>query len=147
MAAGYAGLPTTFALARLLFMRMFTRARKQKNRWCGSSFVARCCRDTTWGLRDPFLFQLVPAVVEQLGTPYPELRESVGRVVAVVEEEEKSFYSVIDRGIPRVEKIVQEAMANGQTKLDAQRVADVYQTHGVPPTIAESVAEHHGFKF
>ncbi|MGI9494471.1 MAG: alanine--tRNA ligase [Mariniblastus sp.] len=99
------------------------------------------------GLRDPFLFQLVPSVVEQLGAPYPELRESIGRVAAVVEEEEKSFYSVIDRGIPRVEKIVQEAMANGQTKLDAQRVADVYQTHGVPPTIAESVAEHHGLSF
>jgi alanyl-tRNA synthetase len=99
------------------------------------------------GLRDPFLFHLVPVVVEQLGTPYPELRESVGRVVAVVEEEEKSFYSVIDRGIPRVEKIVQEAIASGQTKLDAQRVADVYQTHGVPPTIAESVAEHHGLGF
>ena len=40
------------------------------------------------GLRDPFLFQLVPSVVEQLGAPYPELRESIGRVAAVVEEEE-----------------------------------------------------------
>ncbi|MFT5299832.1 MAG: alanyl-tRNA synthetase [Mariniblastus sp.] len=99
------------------------------------------------GLRDPFLFQLVPVVVEQLGTPYPELRETVGRVASVIKTEESSFYSVIENGIPRVEKIVQQAIKDGKKKLDAQLVAEAYQTHGIPPTIAESVAEQHGMGF
>ena len=99
------------------------------------------------GLRDPFLYQLVPAVVQQLGEPYPELRGTVDRVASVIKAEESSFYSVIERGIPRIEKIVQEAISKGNTHLDAQLVAEAYQTHGVPPTIAESVAEQHGLMF
>lgn len=99
------------------------------------------------GLRDPFLYRLVPAVVEQLGKPYPELRETADRVASVIKAEEDSFYSVIERGIPRIQKIVQEAIKEGKGKLDAQLVADAYQTHGVPPTIAESVAEQHGLTF
>lgn len=99
------------------------------------------------GLRDPFLYQLVPAVVQQLGRPYPELRETVDRVASVVKAEESSFYSVIERGIPRIQKIVDAALQGGQRQLDAQLVAEAYQTHGVPPTIAESVAEQHGLIF
>lgn len=99
------------------------------------------------GLRDPFLFKLVPAVVEQLGNPYPELRETVDRVAAVVQGEEQSFYGVIERGIPRVEKMVKDAMAQGTAKLDAREIAAAFQTHGVPPSVAESVAERHGLTF
>ena len=99
------------------------------------------------GLRDPFLFQLVPAVVEQLGGPYPELKQTVDRVQSVIKEEENGFYSVIERGIPRVEKLVDDAVKSGSKKLDASRVADAYKTHGVPPSVAESVAEQNGLGF
>jgi len=99
------------------------------------------------GLRDPFLYQLVPAVVEQLGRPYPELKETVERVQSVIKEEENGFYAVIERGIPRVEKLVNEANKSGSKKLDARQVADAFQTHGVPPSVAESVAEQNGLGF
>ena len=99
------------------------------------------------GLRDPFLYQLVPSVVEQLGTTYPDLRETVDRVASVIKAEEHSFYGVIERGIPRVEEFVREAIKTGNKKLDANRVAEAYQTHGLPATIAESVAEQHGLSF
>ena len=47
------------------------------------------------GLRDPFLYQLVPTVVDQLKRPYPELTESVDRVSSVIKEQENAFYSLI----------------------------------------------------
>lgn len=99
------------------------------------------------GLRDPFLYKLVPAVVDQLERPYPELRETIDRVASVVKTEEEGFYGVIDRAIPRVDKLVQEAVAAGSKKLDATKVAIAYQTYGVPPTIAEAVAEQNGLEF
>ena len=99
------------------------------------------------GLRDPFLYLLVPRVVEQLERPYPELRDTVDRVAAVIKTEEENFYSVIDRAIPRVKQLVQEAIDSGSKMLDTERVASAYQTHGVPPTIAEAVAEMSGIGF
>ena len=99
------------------------------------------------GLRDPFLYQLVPVVVEQLKRPYPDLVESVDRVSSVIKEQENAFYSLIDRSIPLIEGIAKEAIAAGHKKIDADQVAKAYQTHGVPGPISESVAEQHGLGF
>ncbi|MFK7770297.1 MAG: alanine--tRNA ligase [Mariniblastus sp.] len=99
------------------------------------------------GLRDPFLYQLVPCVVEQLGKPYPELRETVDRVSSVIKGEENGFYSLVEKGIPKIQKIADEAKKSGSKQLDAESVAIAYQTHGVPAEIAESVAEENGLKF
>ena len=58
------------------------------------------------GMRDPFLYQLVPVVVDQLKRPYPELTETVDRVADVIREEEDGFYRLLEDGIPRVGKSV-----------------------------------------
>ncbi len=47
------------------------------------------------GMRDPFLHQLVPAVVASMGSTYPELRETVQRVSDVIRREESDFFSTI----------------------------------------------------
>ena len=99
------------------------------------------------GLRDPFLYQLVPEVVEQLKRPYPELVESVDRVSSVIKEQENAFYSLIDRSIPLIESIAKKSIAVGHKKIDADQCAIAYQTHGVPGPISESVAEQHGLGF
>lgn len=96
------------------------------------------------GLRDPFLHKLVPAVVEQLSGPYPELKETVERVSSVIKGEENGSFALIERGIPRVKKLVLQALESGAQKLDGRVVAELKQTHGVPPSVAESVAELNG---
>ena len=99
------------------------------------------------GLRDPFLYQLVPTVVDQLKRPFPELTESVDRVSSVIKEQENAFYSLIDRSIPLIEGLAKQAIADGHKKINADEAAKAYQTHGVPGPISESVAEQHGLGF
>ncbi len=99
------------------------------------------------GLRDPFLYRLVPEVVNQLKQPYPELTESVDRVSSVIKAQEESFYSLVDRALPRLEKMAQQAISSNQSAMDAREVAELYQTHGLPATIAEMVGEQHGLSF
>ena len=48
------------------------------------------------GLREPFLFQLVPTIAEIMKSPYPELTETAERVAAVVKAEESNFLDTID---------------------------------------------------
>ena len=87
------------------------------------------------GLRDPFLYQLVPTVVDQLKRPYPELTESVDRVSSVIKEQENAFYSLIDRSIPLIEGLAKQAIAEGHDKIDADQAAPVSYTHLTLPTI------------
>ena len=51
------------------------------------------------GLRDPFMHELVPTIVETMGDVFPELSKNPGRVIELIKEEEESFGRTLDRGI------------------------------------------------
>lgn len=99
------------------------------------------------GLRDPFLFHLVPVVVEQLKEPYPDLVESVDRVSSVIKQQEVEFYTLIDRSMSKVEGLALDAVQAGKTEIDAVRVFKMYTSNGIPPSVAEGVGERHGLTF
>ena len=92
------------------------------------------------GLREPFLWKLVPAVVEQMKAPYPDLEGTVDRVAEVIKNEEANFFGTIDQGLARIEKIFSEMSSANKATVDGGEAADLYQTYGVPPEVFESMA-------
>src|SRR5688572_29096464 len=50
------------------------------------------------GQRNPFLYQLVPAVVDVMKSVYPEIAETVDSVQGTIKEEETQFLGTIERG-------------------------------------------------
>ena len=50
------------------------------------------------GQSQPFLFQMVYAVRDEMGAAYPELKESAERVAKVIEAEERQFARVLEIG-------------------------------------------------
>ena len=62
------------------------------------------------GLREPFLYALVPVVVEAMGDPFPELLKSPKQVAGLIRDEEVSFGRTIDRGIDLFEGAVDTAL-------------------------------------
>ena len=99
------------------------------------------------GLRDPFLYQLVPVVADLMKHPYPELSETVDRVAGVIKQEENAFFGTIDAGLNRIDSIFSSMQANGQVIVDGASAADLYQTYGVPPELVESMASEQEFSF
>ncbi len=99
------------------------------------------------GLREPFLYQLVPLVVEMMKTPYPELTETTQRVADVIRNEEANFFGTIDAGLARIEKIFSEMKSANRTKVDGGEAADLYQTYGVPPEVFETMAAENNLAF
>ena len=98
------------------------------------------------GLDEPFLHKIVPAVVEAMKVPYPELAETAANVATVIKQEEETFFKVIERGMKHVDRFVEETREAGQTQLDAEKVAHFYQTYGVPPELTTSVAAEFGME-
>jgi len=60
---------------------------------------------TFLGMHEPFMFRLVPALIDVMGDAYPELEASQTLIVKVMKEEEESFLRTLENGIKLLEKI------------------------------------------
>jgi alanyl-tRNA synthetase len=92
------------------------------------------------GMHDPFLYKLVPAVADVMKTPYPELSETVTRVSGVIEKEEANFFATVDAGLERIGRVFDDMRGENRVRVDGGVAAELYQTHGVPPELFESLA-------
>ncbi|HEY1067975.1 MAG TPA: alanine--tRNA ligase [Pirellulales bacterium] len=99
------------------------------------------------GRREPFLYKLVPNVVEAMKKPYPEITETVERVQNVMKKEETEFLSKIGFGLNRLDAVFGEMRKQGRSVVDGEESFDLYQTHGFPPELFETIAADHGFTF
>lgn len=99
------------------------------------------------GLREPFLYQLVPAVVSAMRVPYPELAETQQRVASVIQKEEANFFSTIDAGLERIERIFVKLGNENRRTVEGAAAAELYQTYGVPPELFEAMASERSLAF
>lgn len=95
------------------------------------------------GKHEPFLYALVPAVVDVMRIPYPEIAETAQSVASVVREEEERFLSTIDRGLTRFEKAVETARKSGASLVPGDVAWDLHSTYGFLVEISEAMAARH----
>jgi alanyl-tRNA synthetase len=99
------------------------------------------------GVREPFLHKLVDRVAEVMKSAYPELGETAGRVSQVIEKEEASFLGTLDAGLERIERIFGQMRREGRGVVSGRDAFDMYQTHGFPPELFETMAAEHNLTF
>ncbi len=92
------------------------------------------------GVEQPVLHKLVGAVVDAMAAPYPELAETATRVAQGIENEEGSFFDTIGRGMPRAEKLIEEARSRGAKKVPGKPAFKLLETYGFPPELTEAMA-------
>ena len=96
------------------------------------------------GTREPFLSQLVPVVAEMMKQPYPEFGQTVGAVQHAIQEEEKQFLRVVESGIVRFKKLVEQAKKSGTKIVSGEAAFDLHQTDGFLIELTESLAASEG---
>ena len=69
----------------------------------------------TLGLNEPFIWKLVPRLVELMGEAYPELGERMEHIQQVLRAEEEGFGRTLDVGIELFEQAAREVQAQGGT--------------------------------
>ncbi len=99
------------------------------------------------GLNEPFLYKLVPVVVEAMRSAYPELTETADRVARVIQQEEANFFGTIDAGLNRIDRVFDDMRRENRVKVDGGVAAELYQTFGVPPELFEALAAEHNLTF
>jgi len=96
-----------------------------------------------FGLRQPFMYEIVHVLAECMGDFFPELRKDPKRVAAIIESEERSFLATIERGL----KLFNEAISRKQDgTLLAVDSFDLHTTFGFPIDLQDQMALESGVR-
>lgn len=87
------------------------------------------------GARKPFFYQLVPALVKEMGDAYPELRAAQDKVSEVLKQEEERFFQTIANGM----EILENALAEGIKTVDGETAFRLHDTFGFPLDLTADV--------
>ena len=95
--------------------------------------------------KEPFLYELVPAVADLMKVPYPELSETIERVQQVIRAEEEHFLGTIEGGLGRIENVFNSI--SSEAVVPGKEAFEMYQTYGFPPELFETLAAERGYGF
>jgi alanyl-tRNA synthetase len=93
-----------------------------------------------FGQREPFVYKLVPALVNHMGGAYPELKSNPGRVQDVIEGEEADFLRTIERGLALFDSAATQAEKQGGM-IGGKAMFDLHTTYGFPPDLTRQMAQ------
>jgi alanyl-tRNA synthetase len=96
------------------------------------------------GQEAPFLHKLVPAVVESLGTAFPEIAQRSEHVARLIRAEEESFAATLGRGLQRFAELADRIQAQGAAVLPGDGAFELYATYGFPRDLVELMARERG---
>lgn len=96
------------------------------------------------GAKDPLIYRLVPELIKQMGTAYPELVRAETLITETLKLEETRFKQTLDRGL----KLLDEE--TGKLKNDQELPGEVafklYDTFGFPLDLTQDVLRGQGKK-
>jgi alanyl-tRNA synthetase len=95
------------------------------------------------GQKEPFIHRLCDVLASQMGPFFPEIKEQIGLVKNVIREEEESFLRTLERGIHRLNELM-EASTYGL--LPGARVFELYDTFGFPADLTALMASERGMR-
>lgn len=87
------------------------------------------------GLREPFMYKLVPALVEQMQEVYDYLPERLEAVQNAMKLEEERFFNTIDAGI----KLFEEELKNTKDIFSGEVAFKLYDTYGFPLDLTQDM--------
>ncbi len=102
-------------------------------------------RAVRWGrvlnINEPFLFKLVPVVVEMMKAGYSELEEKMDQVVRIVKNEEERFQETLDQGLSILNQMISEQKRIGIDEITGEQAFKLYDTFGFPLDLTQDLAE------
>ena len=94
------------------------------------------------GARAAFFHRMVPDLVAEMGTAYPELAQNQARVMATLKQEEDRFFETIEHGMAildgELKSLARGGVFNGETAFK------LHDTYGFPLDLTQDICREHG---
>ena len=93
----------------------------------------------------PFIYKLIPVVVEMMGEAYPEIKERAEFTASVIKSEEERFDATLETGIAKFNSALENAKKTGKSEISGVDVFALYDTYGFPADLTNLLAQENGF--
>ena len=108
--------------------------------------LRRAIRDgTQLGIKDCFLYKLVPIVSNVMQEYYPDIRQRRENIARIVKSEEEKFHETLELGTTRLKELMDTLQKNRQKVLSGQEAFKLYDTYGFPLDMTELILDEKGF--
>jgi len=98
---------------------------------------------TFLGMHDPFINDLVPALVEKMGDVFPEIKAQEALIRKVINQEEIAFLRTLSHGIKKFENYLDH---NQEIKIiDGDFAFELFDTYGFPIDLTQLMAKEKGW--
>ena len=94
------------------------------------------------GCKDPLMWQLLPALIDQMGHAFPELGRAEALIMETLKLEETRFKKLLDRGLSLLDDVTGD-MGDGGT-LDGEIAFRLYDTYGFPLDLTQDALRPRG---
>ncbi|MDP3873638.1 MAG: alanine--tRNA ligase [Methyloversatilis sp.] len=91
------------------------------------------------GARAAFFHRMVPDLVAQMGSAYPDLAAAQQKVMDVLRQEEERFFETIANGMDIIEAALGGLAARGGRELDGETAFKLHDTYGFPLDLTADV--------
>ena len=98
---------------------------------------------TFLNLKNPFMYELVSVLVNQMEEQFPDLKAQKDLIAKVVKEEEISFLRTLSDGLKKIEQITKTT--NGE--ISGKQVFELYDTYGFPADLTALILSDYGLTF
>ena len=96
------------------------------------------------GCKDPLMWQLVPALVQQMGAAYPELLRAQPLITETLRLEEEGFRQTLGRGLALLEEMAEGKGLKDSKTLDGSVAFALYDTYGFPLDLTQDILRPRG---
>lgn len=96
-------------------------------------------------VQTPFLYQLVPTVVQTLGKQFPEVKQREQHITMLIETEERSFLRTLSRGIGLFEELASKLKEKKKKVIPGEEAFNLYSTYGFPKDLILLMAREQNF--
>jgi alanyl-tRNA synthetase len=98
------------------------------------------------GLEKPFLATICGAVIDEMGSAYPETRENRPFIEKVAMTEEESFRRTLDKGLLILEEEMRRLASAGEKVIPGKVAFQLYDTFGFPMDLTRTIAAEHALE-
>lgn len=95
---------------------------------------------TFLNFNEPFMYKLLPVLINILGEAYPELVNQRELIEKVILEEETSFLKTLETGIRLLDKIIKNTKEQEYNVIPGKVAFELYDTYGFPFDLTELIA-------
>ncbi|QER41681.1 alanine--tRNA ligase [Thermodesulfobacterium sp. TA1] len=97
------------------------------------------------GLKEPFLYKIVPAVVSEYNSVYPEVLQNQEFAEKVIKFEEEKFLETLEVGLNILAREVEKLKEKGSKVIPGELIFKLYDTYGFPYDLVRDYAIGIGF--